>query len=87
MVDTKHLTPSQRLELTSALTSSGGRLLDSLLERRIGEIEREAGAVLIDGDGETDRLVASVQPLVEEAKHLRYLRDLIGHLIGAGVPG
>ena len=79
-LDPTTLTPFQRREVLNALTSPGGQLLGTLLGQRLEAVEREAGAAALDTAGTQDRLLAAIQPFVDEAGHLRYLREQLGVL-------
>jgi hypothetical protein len=79
-LDPSTLIPSQRREILHALTSTGGQLLDELARQRLDAIEREAGAVALEPAGSPDRLVESIQPFIDEAGHLRYMREQLGVL-------
>ena len=74
------LTPLQRREVLNALTSPGGQLLDSLVVQRLEAVEREAGAAALDAAGSPEKLLAAIQPSIDEAGHLRYLREQLGLL-------
>lgn len=73
-LDPSTLTPHQRRELIAAL-AAGGRFLDSLVEQRLDAVQREAGAAATDPTGDPERLLAALQPFIDEVGHLRYLRE------------
>lgn len=92
-MDATYLTPHDRHELLATLTGTGGRLLDQVIERRLGELEVLAGRAALDCSGSPDRLLGELEAFIREAEHLRYLRDRLGVLAtqcagtAAGGPG
>lgn len=79
-MDALYLAPHDRSTLLDTLAGPGGRLLDQVIERRLGELELLAGKAALDPAGTPERLLGCLDGFIREAEHLRYVRERLGVL-------